>query len=215
MKMLETDCIMAGVTAAVHDVALFGDPAGASLQRYREHPFRSAEMLEDSFGMTPEMKVIVSQVHEQCDGSGFPRGLPYQRLHPISRLLNVIDAYLTVIEPHGEDGRGFAPADAVAYLVQQSLYGYFDRECVRGLVATASVYPVGTRVKLDDGSTATVLRSTGDSYLEPVVQMDDSVQSIVDLRFSERMIIAPLDAPNRFRRLTRQKLEQILWTHAA
>ncbi len=213
--MDSVDCRAAGIAAAIHDVSLFGELPGISKQRYLDHPIRSALSLADTFGITPQLKIIIGQVHEQCDGSGFPRGLTQQRLHPVSRILNLVDAYLTLIEPHGADHKCFAPSDAVAYLVQQAIYGYFDPECVRGLLATASVYPVGSQVRLDDSSTATVLRSTGASYLEPVVQLHDAAKTIIDLRFSARIIIAPIDDSNRYRRLSKTILDNVLWTFAA
>lgn len=212
LKLNEADCLTVGIAGAIHDVSLFGEAPGTSKQRYRDHPRRSCELLLNSYGITPELNIIVGQVHEQCDGSGFPGNLTHHRLHPLSRLLNVIDAYLTLTEPHGEDGKSFTPADAVAYLVQQALYGYFDRECVRALVKTASVYPVGTLVQLSDGSTATVLRSTGESYLEPVVQLCDNAGTIIDLRFSDKIIIAPMGNPDRYRRLSKPALDQVLWS---
>ncbi len=215
IKLDEADCLAAGIAAAIHDVSLFGEFPGISRPRYLDHPIRSAQALADTFGVTPQLKIIIGQVHEQCDGSGFPRGLTQQRLHPVSRILNLVDAYLTLIEPHGADHKCFAPSDAVAYLVQQAIYGYFDPECVRGLLATASVYPVGSQVRLDDSSTATVLRSTGASYLEPVVQLHDAAKTIIDLRFSARIIIAPIDDSNRYRRLSKTILDNVLWTFAA
>ena len=161
------------------------------------------------------MRMIVGQVHEQCDGSGYPRQLKSARLPVVSRLLNAVDAYLTLIEPMEVGEPGVTPSDALAYLVQQALFGYFDRNCVQALVTAASIFPVGTRVRLDDGTGATVLRSTGPSYLQPVVRLDAPPQSLIDLRFSDRMILQPDESNSRYRRLPKASLVQILWRPAA
>jgi HD-GYP domain-containing protein (c-di-GMP phosphodiesterase class II) len=215
LKLPESECLVAGVVGAIHDISLYGRNYSQLDEDYLEHPLRSIDLLQNTFGVNDQMRLIIGQVHEQCDGSGFPRQLKSVRVHPISRLLNVVDAYLTLIQPMGLGELGVAPSDALAYLVQQTLFGYFDRDCVQSLIAAASIYPVGTRVRLDDGSSATVFRSTGRTYLQPVVQLDSPSEALVDLRFSDRTILRPDEGSSRYRRLLRSSLDQVLWRPAA
>lgn len=215
LNLSQADCLISGVIGAIHDISLYGGNYLTQDEVYLEHPLRSIDLLRNTFGMTEQMRIIVGQVHEQCDGSGYPRQLKSARLHLVSRLLNVVDAYLTLIEPMEESKLGVAPSDALAYLVQQALFGYFDRSCVQALVAAASIYPVGTKVRLDDGTIATVVRSTGSSYLQPVVQLDSPERTLVDLRFSDRLILQPDESNTRYRRLSKSLLSQILWRPAA
>ncbi len=215
LQLSETDCMTAGIVGAIHDISLYGHQASQDDEAFLEHPMRSVDLLQNALGLTDQMRLIVGQVHEQCDGSGYPRHLKASRLHPVSRLLNVVDAYLTLIEPIEVGELGFTPSDALAYLIQQTLYGYFDRDCMRALLTAASVYPVGTKVHLDDGSQATVLRGTGETYLQPVVSLDSNPSSIIDLRYSDRLILTPAENKARFRRLPKTALKQVLWRPAA
>ncbi len=215
MQLSEQDCLAAGVIGAIHDISLYGRNCSPYDQEYFEHPMRSAAMLQNAYGLSDRMRLIVEQVHEQCDGSGYPRSLKAARLHPVGRLLNIVDAYLTLIEPLEVGEPGYAPSDALSYLIQQTLYGYFDRECLRALLAQCSIYPVGTKVSLDDGSSATVLRGTGPTYLQPVVRFDSNPNSIIDLRYSDRVIVTPAESDTRFRRLPKSALQEILWRPAA
>ncbi len=215
LKLSQADCLTAGVVGAIHDISLYGRDYSTLDEEYLEHPLQSIDLLRNTFGVTDQMRIIVGQVHEQCDGSGYPRQLKSVRLHAVSRLLNVVDAYLTLIAPSDDEQPGVVPSDALAYLVQQALFGYFDRNCVQALVAAASIYPVGTKVWLDDGSTATVFRSTGASYLQPVVQLDSPEQTLIDLRFSDRNILQPYEHNARYRRLPKSLLSQVLWRPAA
>lgn len=215
LKLSQSDCLVAGVVGAIHDISLYGANYLPQDEGYLDHPFRSIDLLRNTFGITDQMRIIVGQVHEQCDGSGYPRHLKSARLHAVSRLLNVVDAYLTLIEPMSDGELGVAPSDALAYLVQHALYGYFDVNCVQALVAAASIYPVGTKVQLDDGTRATVVRSTGPSYLQPVVQLDSADKTLIDLRFSQRIILQPFESDSRFRRLPKSLLTEILWRPAA
>jgi len=211
----QADCLIAGVIGAIHDISLYGGHYAPLDEEYLEHPLRSIDLLRNTFGVTDQMRIIVGQVHEQCDGSGYPRQLKSVRLHAVSRLLNVVDAYLTLIEPIELGEPGVVPSDALAYLVQYALFGYFDRNCVQALVAAASIYPVGSKVKLDNGTSATVVRSTGPSYLQPVVQLDSPEQKLIDLRFSECKILQPDESNSRYRRLPKSLLSQVLWRPAA
>ncbi len=232
LQFSQADCLIAGVVGAIHDISLYGGQCTPLDDDFLEHPLRSIDLLRNTFGVTDQMRIVVGQVHEQCDGSGYPRELKSVRLHAVSRLLNVVDAYLTLIEPMDEGGvdaerpvshetsyrgigAGVEPSDALAYLVQHALFGYFDLACVQGLVAAASIYPVGTKVQLDDGSRATVLRSTGASYLQPVVKLESLGQALIDLRFSERKILQPDESDSRYRRLPKSSLSQVLWRPAA
>lgn len=215
LQLSESDCMAAGLVGAIHDISLYGERFSQDDEEFLEHPMRSIDLLRNAFGLTDQMRLIVGQVHEQCDGSGYPRRLKAARLHPVSRLLNLVDAYLTLIEPLEVGEPGYAPSDALAYLIQQTLYGFFDRDCMRALLTAASIYPVGTKVHLDDGSRATVLRGTGATYLQPVVSLDANPNSIIDLRHSERLILTPSDTDKRFRRLPKAALSKVLWRPAA
>ena len=215
LKLSQADCLVAGIIGTIHDISLYGRNYSPLDEEYFEHPFRSIDLLRNTFGVNDQMRIIIGQVHEQCDGSGYPRRLKSARLHAVSRLLNVIDAFLTLIQPMEVGEPGVTPSDALAYLVQQALFGYFDRDCVQALVAAASIYPVGTKVQLDDGTKATVLRSTGRSYIQPVVQLDSPEQKLIDLRFSDRIILQPDESDSRYRRLPRSSFVQVLWRPAA
>ena len=215
LKFTQADSLIAGVVGAIHDISLYGSNYSTQDDEYLEHPFRSIDLLQNTFGVTAQMRIIVGQVHEQCDGTGYPRQLKAVRLHAVSRLLNVVDAYLTLIEPLEDGEPGVAPSDALAYLVQQSLFGYFDRTCVQALIAAASIYPVGTKVQLDDGTSATVVRGNGSQYLQPVVQLDSGDQTLIDLRFSDRRILQPDESNARYRRLPKSALSEVLWRPAA
>ncbi len=151
------ECQQAGRAALLHDISLpSGQPSlgdytvgtreyDRAVQTYLEHPLASVERLRDNFeGITQLELLLIAQVHEQCDGSGFPRGLKQHLLHPLSRLINLVDAFLTLTEP-SHDQAGYAPADALAYLVLHALYGSFDRDCIQALVRAAAIYPVGTQ----------------------------------------------------------------------
>lgn len=221
LGMTNGDCLTIALAGVLHDVSLYEETAAMFLgerptpaQRQElmlRHPQLSADLLSPCRDISEQVRVVITQVHEQIDGSGFPRGIGGHVMSMHARLLNLIDAYLTLTDPNRH--RSFVPADALAYLAGQTARGAFDRECMRALLKSLSVYSVGSRVVLDDQSIATVLRSSRSDPLRPIVRREGAQPSIVDLRKSDHFIEAPaVDSgiPNR-RRLLRTELSTVLW----
>ncbi|HBE67973.1 MAG TPA: hypothetical protein DDW52_07470 [Planctomycetaceae bacterium] len=179
------------------------------LDAYQTHPFRSADTLRAGLPNVTDLELtIVRQVHEQCDGTGFPRRHRGHLLHRLSRLVNVVDAFLTLTDPLHPNG-GYIASDAIAYLVAHALYGTFDRDCVQALVRSTAIYPVGSKVLLSDNSTGTVLRSCNDKYLQPIVRIDAPDGETLDLTRSDMQIVQPHSVGGR--RITKNRMHSALW----
>lgn len=225
MNYSQRMCMAIGRAGLLCDVALPNDqvplhqvPRGTNefdqrLSDYIQHPVRSRELLQQGIpGISQLELVIVAQSHEQCDGSGFPRELRKQLLHPLSRLLNAVDAFLTLTDPDDPQSK-FMPSDAFAYLVQHALYGAFDLDCVRALVSCAAIYPIGTEVIFEDASVAEVIRGEGKQYMEPIVLFENESRP-VSLKNRRLRILAPIDEQDRWRRLRKSEIHQTLWHRA-
>jgi len=111
-----------------------------------------------------EICVIVNQVHERVDGSGYPRGLHINLIHPLARVLNVVDTYLSLIDP-GPGRPAILPHDAIGFLLHEGARGRFEALPMQALLTTVTLFPIGSRVELDDGRKATVIRRDGAHYL--------------------------------------------------
>ncbi|MCC6511941.1 MAG: hypothetical protein IT423_22780 [Pirellulaceae bacterium] len=208
--------------AMLHDMALFEETLAMLQNDYttqderREVLFRhallSAELFSRCHGVSDLVRVVMTQVHEQVDGRGFPRGLPGHHLNVLSRILNIVDAYLTMIEPN-DSQPAFVPSDVIAYMVNHTNGGSFDRDCMKGFLNAVSIYAVGSKVELDDHRSATVLRSTRTDPLRPIIRIDDESNAIVDLRHSDHYVSRPIvepDFPHR-KRLPKAQMQAVLW----
>lgn len=61
---------------------------------YFAHPHRIAELIRTKTELHEEVATIISEHHEKPDGSGFPRRLSYQNIHPLSALFIVIHDFV-------------------------------------------------------------------------------------------------------------------------
>jgi HD-GYP domain-containing protein (c-di-GMP phosphodiesterase class II) len=222
MGLSRDECQDIALAGMLHDMALFEEPLAMLQNDYNtpeerrevlfRHALHSAELFSRCHGVSELVRVVITQVHEQMDGRGFPRGLPGHHLNVLSRILNIVDAYLTLIEPeHAQTA--FVPSDAIAYMVNHTNNGSFDRDCMKAFLSALSIYAVGSKVELDDQRTATVLRSSGSDPLRPIVRVDDGSDTIIDLRHSELYVTKPVTEPAfpHRRRLPKAQMQAVLW----
>jgi HD-GYP domain-containing protein (c-di-GMP phosphodiesterase class II) len=188
---------------------------------YYRHPTLTLDVLERVGNLPAAVRVAASQVHEMCDGSGYPRGLCYNRIHQYARILGPIDAYLALTEcRHGRPA--IVPHDAMACLLHQIPLGRFDPEPVRALLHTLSLFPLGSYVRLSDGAIAVVIRRGTSDYSKPIVSHirldlahslhDDADATIVDLATCDIQIDDVLLTPGIMEmRLERSMMYDIIW----
>lgn len=222
MGLSRDECQDIATAGLLHDMALFEEPLASLQNNYNtpeerrevlfRHALHSAELFSRCHGVSDLVRVVITQVHEQVDGRGFPRGLPGHHLNVLSRILNIVDAYLTLIEPN-QSQPAYVPSDAIAYMVNHTNNGSFDRDCMKAFLNAVSIYCVGSKVELDDHRSATVLRSSGSDPLRPIIRIDDGSETIIDLRHSENFVARPIlepDFPHR-RRLPKSQMQAVLW----
>ena len=53
------------------------------------HPMRGAKLVSQITGIPDKVLTIMSQHHEKYDGTGFPNGIDYKRIHPLSAIFNL------------------------------------------------------------------------------------------------------------------------------
>ena len=187
-----------GSAAMIHDCALFDLPITARFphqsknetqrSQYIQHPLVAQDMLEHAGGVDPDVKTLVGQVHELLDGSGYPMRLPAAQIHPLSRILCVADAYLTMTSPPKGCPR-IVPCDAVAYLISGASQGQYSAKAVNGLLRAVTTYPIGSVVELSDATRARVIRSNEEDFGSPILESLDERGRVIHLK-DERLFIA-------------------------
>ena len=167
------------------------------------HPVYTFDLLENSIEDIPVVsRMIAYQIHERCDGSGYPRNRKGSSIHEAARLAAVADVYLALVSP-----RPHRPAMMPHYAVKHLLFGVrdgkFDSEAVRALLRTISAFPIGSYLELKDGRIGRVLRARADYYARPLIetwaadQLDGPPQ-IVDLSEQPQLeVLKPIASPHQ------------------
>ena len=151
-----------------------------------KHPVIATDMLYKNMGRVPlGVRMIVYQMHERCDGSGYPRGRTGDAIHPLAKIAAVADAYVALVSR-----RSYRPATlpyyAMAKMLEDVKGGLYAAPVVRALLQTFSLFPIGSYVELNDGRVAKTIRANGPAYDRPIVEAWDRMRlkdapAIIDL----------------------------------
>ncbi|TWT49517.1 hypothetical protein Pla22_47140 [Rubripirellula amarantea] len=207
-----------GLTGMLHDIGLSKmslslDAANNPIDprqdwEYQKHPLVSAQCVEQ-LDIPESVSLAIQQVHEQLDGSGYPRGLKGLRIHPYARVLNVVDAFLQLTT--GTDDRpGIIPHDAMGYLLHKASKGVFDAQVVKAFLQSESLFPLGSFVELSNGELSSVIRRPKSGYAAPVLR--DSQGTRVDLSETNLRIVRPIGTPGtKQTRMTSEMMDSLTW----
>lgn len=194
-----------GTGCLLHDVGMVGlDPDLLNCERpldriemldIHRHPIKTIEMIEHINGLTTGARMVAYQLHERLDGSGYPRGRNKLSIHPMAKLAMVADMFVAMTSPRPHRP-AIWPYFAIVELLEQVDAGRLDGDCVRALLDTVSMFPLGSFVELTDSRRGTVIRAHPGAFTTPIVDVGTAEEDIVvDLREQTEIKVArPLGA---------------------
>lgn len=162
------------------------------------HPLYTFDLLADKLDQVPlTSRMVAFQIHERCDGSGYPRNRHGEQIHEASKVAAVADVYLALVSarPHRP---ALMPYLAVEHLLYEVKRGAIDSGAVRALLRTISLFPIGSYLRLSNGMVARVIRANNDNFGRPVVEAWlhdnlDAAPKVVDLSSeTEIKVVSPL-----------------------
>lgn len=169
---LGTGCLIsrAGLTSRAKEI--MASPRALSrleLTEVRKNPLRTFDLLQTASDVPTIARQVAYQIHERWNGSGYPRGRMGVQIHPLARVAGVCDAFVAMTSP-----RPFRPPlstyRANERILADTMRGLFDPAAVRGLFRAVALYPIGSIVRLNDGTVGRVLRSEAEHYDRPVIE---------------------------------------------
>jgi HD-GYP domain-containing protein (c-di-GMP phosphodiesterase class II) len=187
---------------------------------YKSHPLYTAEMLSSVDGVSREVRLAATQGFENSDGSGYPRGLKHDEIHPYAGILHVVNVYLALTtDTHGR--KPYVAYDVMVYMLHQIKAGRVAEQPMRALLNVVSLFPIGSHVRLADGSEAKVIRRNQSHYTTPIIQpvgsdrkfrVDAPEQPVINLAESEGRVMMALPSPEREEiRIEQERMNDVLW----
>ncbi|HEU5181719.1 MAG TPA: HD domain-containing phosphohydrolase [Candidatus Polarisedimenticolia bacterium] len=177
-----------GAAALMHDLGKVRIPAEilekrsrlseAEVEVLRRHPVDSLHLLRETPGVGDLALVVAFEHHRRFDLSGYPvlpRPLPQ---HFASRLVALADAYDAMRSDRSYQ-REIPPEQALDILRQQS-GKLFDPVLVRLFIRMVGAFPPGTRIRLDTGEEAVVVKANPSDPHRPIVRLEERVSDAED-----------------------------------
>jgi len=177
----EKALIELGIGCLIHDIGMqrlsgvnHQDPRVFSQSEFEEitkHPLYSLELIDrQSDRVSETARLVIYQMHERCDGSGYPRGRKKEQIHEAARVAAVADVFVALVSP-----RPYRP-DMIPYYAMEKVLrdvqaNLFDPNAVRALVQMVSLFPVGSFVGLSDDRVGKVIRCNHDQYTRPIIEI--------------------------------------------
>lgn len=157
--LTRSELLELGIGNLLHDLgklkikgAVLRKPGRLTDEEYEEikrHTTLGYDILRRLQDLSPSSSVIALEHHERVDGTGYPRGLRQNEIHPFSRITSVADVY-EALTANRVYRKGYLPHQAYELLLGGGGI-QFDQEVVKAFVETVAVYPTGMTLELSTG----------------------------------------------------------------
>lgn len=164
------------VAALFHHIGATPHPSGTFEWNERASQASLARLLaETGVGHSSYLRALMVGEQTLDPAAG---GIP---AHPYGRLIRVAAAYARLVTGFGDSQPALHPLSALAVMYNNES-GVLDRDLVDLLINVLRAFPVGCRVVLDTGETATVTNQLGGARWDrPMVKTEGAAARIIDL----------------------------------
>lgn len=179
-NLREEDLISLGLGAFFADIGMLKVPkhvrdktrelTQADLNLIRKHPLESEKILNrwvEDYG--DSVIRMAAEHHENVDGTGYPHGKKSIEIHDHAKILSLADVYNAMTKKRAyREGKAGVSAIKELILMKDKK---FDAAVLKSFLGIMSVFPVGTIVKLSDGTYALVVKPNVGQPLQPIVKV--------------------------------------------
>lgn len=187
-----------GMGAILHDMGMMLIPQGIRMKKgslsndeffeVRKHPVLGLHLLQKIANLPESVAYVAYQTHEREDGKGYPKGRSGRFLHYYARIVMIADIFEAMSSP-----RSYRPAHlpykAMEFLLAFVRKGQLRSDLVKSFIGYASLFPVGSLVRISSNEVGKVIEANGINYTRPTI----SVIADKDLRTYDAAKIREID----------------------
>lgn len=180
LGLKQAELIDLGVGCMIHDLGMMRIGSEMTNARRRlttleflevtKHPSITYDLLQEIRDVPTGARMVAYQMHERCNGTGYPRRRTAAQIHPLAKIAAVADVYVALASDRPWRA-ALTPYKAMEQIILQTRQGLFDPMVVRGLLKTVSLFPIGSCIGTNDGRVGRILRSNGELFTQPVVEL--------------------------------------------
>ncbi len=164
----------------------------SEMYEIRCHPGHTAAILSGMRDVPEAARLVSYQVHERNNGTGYPAQRSGMYLHPFSKIVAIADTYSAMVRPRPHRG-AFTPYEAARNTLIEVKNDRFDGDFVRAFLDSVSMFPIGSKVLLNESTIARVVRANKGIHTQPIVEEltpdGKPTAKLIDLSSSEKLNI--------------------------
>lgn len=155
-----------GLAALVHDLGMGGiltsimnkadNLSESEVRAIEKHPAVGKSYISQLGRDYEWLAELCYQEHERENGQGYPRGLSQDQIHPMAKIIGLMDTVDAMIHPRPWK-KSLPPPDVIQTLLTTQKE-YFSSELVKALIREVSPFPPGSFVRLNSKEIAQVFR---------------------------------------------------------
>ncbi|WP_424769021.1 HD-GYP domain-containing protein [Paenibacillus sp. sgz302251] len=145
-----------------------GKLTDAEYEEIKKHTIFGHEILSNSF-IEPELSIGALQHHERVDGSGYPHGLKGDAIHPISKIISVVDIYSAMIS-----ARVYQQKRDLLYVLKELYrlsFSELDPFTTQTFIKHMMPNFIGKRVELESGEVGIIVMTHQTEFFQPLIQI--------------------------------------------
>lgn len=168
-----------GLGGLLHDIGMLRVPLAVRTARraltqqewheVHRHPIHTLNMMTEIRGLPQEARFIAYQVHERGNGDGYPRRRTGRQMHPFAKIVSIADVFAAMTRPRPYRD-AHSPYEAARTILMDVTTRRLDARLTRAFLDVVSLFPIGSRVGLSDGTQARVIRATPGKAARPIVE---------------------------------------------
>ena len=136
------------------------------VEKVRQHPTVGSEMLPSQ--IDPMVKLIIKLHHENCDGTGYPQGLPGDKVNIFAKIVRVADAYSSAVCDKVYC-KAKHPAIVLHEMLNTSISNCYDPVILKVFSGIVQPFSIGSKLLLNNGKWAVVVRYNDKKPFNPKI----------------------------------------------
>ncbi len=176
----DEEAIEAGKAGFLHDIgkcriddAILNKPDKLTAEEFNEvkkHTVYGHEIIRASFD-SPLVAAAALSHHERNDGSGYPHGLEGDAIHPIAKIIAVVDIYSAMISERVYQQK----RDLLSVLKElyRLSFNELDPHTTHTFIKHMIPNFIGKQVELESGETGMIVMTHPTEFFQPLIKIND------------------------------------------
>ncbi|WP_078429971.1 HD-GYP domain-containing protein [Alkalihalobacterium alkalinitrilicum] len=179
LKYNEKQLMEIGLGAILHDVGKMAIPTKILNKPGRLDPEEfsiiktHAQVGYEILKKQPNLSLLTAhcafQHHERINGSGYPRGIKGDEIHPYAKIIGICDVF-DAVTCNRVYRKAMLPHEAIE-LLYSGVGTLYDKDLVEAFAKSIALYPVGITVGLSDGREGIVLKQNKELSTRPIIRV--------------------------------------------